>query len=204
MRPKFGSALLAGVIAIALMTSSAATAQTPARTGPHVAASSPAAASLDVAITYNGTLAGMISSSRFWMQGGGAQIEGRFYRGWGVVADIAGAHVASMNSSGVGLGLVTATFGPRYTWSRRRYRFYAQGLAGEAWGFNSVFPNPRGAETSAGSLAVLAGGGLDVALTPHLALRALEADYLRTQLPNSTDNAQNNLRLAAGLVLRLR
>jgi hypothetical protein len=102
--------------------------------------------------------------------------------------------------------MVTATFGPRYTWSPKHSRVsvYAQGLVGEAWGMNSVFPNPAGAMTTANDLAVKAGGGLNFHLTPHVALRAFEADYLRTQFPNTTNNAQNNLQLNAGFVLRFR
>jgi hypothetical protein len=46
------------------------------------------------------------------------------------------------------------------------------------------------------------GGGMNVPLTRRIAVRAFEADWLRTQLPNSTTNAQNNLRLGTGLVLR--
>jgi hypothetical protein len=138
------------------------------------------------------------------MQGGAAQIHGRFYSGLGVVADVAGAHIANINSSGVGLDLVTATFGPRYTWSRPRFSVYGQGLVGEAIGFNSIFPNPTGAMTSVNSLAVKAGGGVNVHLAPHFALRLVEADYLRTQLPNSTNDAQNNLTLGAGVILCFR
>jgi hypothetical protein len=161
--------------------------------------------SLEVAITYDATLSNLVSSSRFTLQGGSIQIHGRFYRGWGVVADIAGAHAASINSSGVGLDMVTATFGPRYTWSpaHRKLELFGQGLAGEAWGFNSVFPNAAGATPDANSLAVEAGGGMNFRLSPRLALRAFEANYLRTQMPNSTNNLQNNLRLGAGIVFRL-
>ena len=111
-----------------------------------------------------------------------------------------------MNSAGAGLDMVTATFGPRYTWSPRhaRYELFGQGLAGVANGFNSVFPNVLGAQSVANSLAVKAGGGMNLNLKRHLALRLFEADYLRTQLPNSTNNAQNSLQLGAGLVLRFR
>jgi len=42
-------------------------------------------------------------------------VEGRFWRGLGVVADVNGHHTANMHVSRVGLDLVTATFGPRYT-----------------------------------------------------------------------------------------
>jgi hypothetical protein len=51
-------------------------------------------------------------------------------------------------------------------------------------------------------LALCIGGGVNVALRHRLALRAFEADWLRTQLPDGTTNVQNNLRLGAGLVFR--
>jgi hypothetical protein len=161
---------------------------------------------LEVAFTYNATLTEQITNSRFWMQGGSAQIHGLLYRGLGVVADISGAHIANINSTGVGLDLVTATFGPRYTWTpaRSRVSVFGQGLLGIANGFNGIFPNPQGVDTTTESMAVKAGAGLNLRVTPHLSLRLAEADYLRTQLPNSTNNAQNSLQLATGLVLRFR
>jgi hypothetical protein len=165
---------------------------------------SSAAGRLDVAVTYNATLSSITSGSSFWMQGGSVELEGRFDRGLGAVADIAGTHAGNINSTGVGLDLITATFGPRYTWSRHRYDVYGQGLVGEAWGMNSIFPNQSGANTVANSMAVEAGGGLNVALSPHLALRAFQANWLRTQLPNSTNNVESNLRLGAGFAFRFR
>lgn len=169
-------------------------------------APAPRQPSLELAFTYTATASKPVNGSDFWMQGGGAQIHGQFYGGWGVVADLSGAHSANINASGVGLDLVTGTFGPRYTWTpaRGRYSLYGEGLVGEAWGMNSVFPNPAGANTVANSLAVKAGGGVNVNLARHLALRAIEAHYLRTQLPNGNANVQNNLQLGAGVVLRFR
>jgi hypothetical protein len=176
------------------------TAQAAPRTG------APALPALDAAFTYGGTLSGAISSTSFWMQGGSAQIHGRFYGGWGAVADVSGMHIADINSTGVGLDMVTATFGPRYTWSPApaRYELFGQGLVGVANGFHGVFPNPAGVQSVANSLAVKAGGGLNFNLTPHLAVRGCEIDYLRTQVPNATNNGQNNLQINAGLVLRFR
>jgi len=161
---------------------------------------------LDVAVTYSATFSDLITTSSFWMQGGSAQIHGRFYRGLGSVADIAGMHIANINSTGVGLDLVTATFGLRYTWSpsHTRYSLYGQGLVGEAFGMNSVFPGTAGATPTADSLAVKTGGGLNINVKRRIAVRAFEADYLRTQLPNSTDNVQNNLTICAGFVVRLK
>jgi hypothetical protein len=51
-------------------------------------------------------------------------------------------------------------------------------------------------------MAVLAGGGLDIPMNRHVVIRAIQGDYLRTQLPNGEGNQQNLLRLSAGIVLR--
>jgi hypothetical protein len=201
MQGKFASVHAVLAFATAMMI---AAAPSSAQTAPGTAGTSRPA--FEIAFTYDATNSLETAGSRFWMQGGAAQIHGQFYSGWGAVADLAGAHVANINSTGVGLDLITATFGPRYTWHPRhaRYALYGQGLVGEAWGMNSVFPNPAGANTTARSLAVKAGGGVNIDLARHLALRAIEAGYLRTQLPNSAGDAQNNLQLGAGIVLRLR
>jgi|HubBroStandDraft_1064217.scaffolds.fasta_scaffold05532_4 hypothetical protein len=158
----------------------------------------------DMAFTFNASSANQVTGSRFWMEGAGMQAHDRFLGGLGVVADIAGTHTSNINSSGVGLDMITATFGPRYTWHPRRQRFdlYGQGLVGEAFAFNSVFPAPQGAVTSDYGLAVLAGGGMNLRATPHLRVRVFEADWFRTQLPNTTTNVQNNLRIGAGIVFK--
>jgi hypothetical protein len=165
--------------------------------------------SLDVAITYDAMRANIVPGDTFWMQGGSAQFHGQFWRGLGVVADIAGLHTANANGAGAsgpgeGLDLVTATFGPRYTspLAHRRFAFFGQALAGEANGFHGFFPTAPGVDSSAHGLALQVGGGINLPLSRHLAIRAFEADWLRTQLPNSTTGVQNNLRLGAGLVFK--
>ncbi len=164
---------------------------------------SPTKGSLDVALVYNPLMSNVVGSNGFWMQGGSIQVHGQFWRGLGVVADVSGLHTANASASpGVGLDLVTATFGPRYTWSpqRGRYAVFGQVLAGEANGLHSVFPAAGSANDSADSLALYVGGGVNVHLKHRFALRAFEANWLRTQLPNATTNVQNNLRLGAGLI----
>lgn len=159
---------------------------------------------LYVALVYHPADANLVDGANFWMQGGSVQVEGRFWRGMGVVADVSVLHTGQMNSQDAGLDLVTATFGPRYTWSPRRGRSscFGQFLVGEVNGLNSVFPGPGSSTDTANSLAYMTGGGLNVRLRPHLSLRAFEANWLRTQLPNSTTNVQNNLRLGTGVVVR--
>jgi hypothetical protein len=166
----------------------------------------PNASSLDVAITYDAMLSNVTTGANFWMQGGSAQLHGQFWRGLGLVADVAGVHTANMSKSGVGLDLVTATFGPRYTWSTAHSRcsFFGHALGGGSFGRNSTFPAILSSVNKANSLAMQLGGGVNVSLSRRLSLRAVEADWLRSQVPDATTNVQNNLRIGAGVVIRLR
>lgn len=161
---------------------------------------------LEVAVNYNAVRANVITSDTFWTQGGSVQVHGQFWRGLGVVADIGGQHTTNINSSGVALDMVTATFGPRYTWSpaHSRYSLFGESLAGDAFAFNGLFPTASGPDTGSDSLAVKVGGGMNFSLSRHLALRAFEAYWLRIQLPNTTTNVQNNLQLGAGFVIRVK
>jgi hypothetical protein len=163
------------------------------------------AGTFSVAVTYAAGRSGLTSgTNNFWMQGGSVEISGTAWRGLGVAANVTGLHAGDI-AQGVPLSLVTTTFGPRYTWVRRRpsgrsLSFFAQGLVGEANAFRSLFPEPGAAIDSANSVAVLAGGGVDLGLRQHMSLRVVQASWLRTQLPNSTNNIQNNLVLSAGVV----
>jgi hypothetical protein len=143
----------------------------------------------------------------FNMNGGSLEIAVHAYRGLSAVADLGGEWAGSMGAAtGTGLSLSTFTVGPRYSQhfaGKRlaRYTPFVQGLVGGARGFGSIFPGTSGVNGSATSLAVLAGGGLDVRMKRYLALRPIQADYLRTTMPNGASNEQNLLRLGAGIVL---
>ena len=159
---------------------------------------------LDLAATYTAERSLKANTSQnFWLQGGSIQLGADVYRGWGIAADVTGTHAGSIGASGIPLSLVTETFGPRYRWhADRRLSLYGEGLVGEANGFRSIFPTPRGSQPEANSLATQVGGGIDYRLSNRLAIRCLDAAWSRTQLPNSTNNTQNTLRLTAGIVLR--
>jgi len=169
-------------------------------------ASEPGIHSFDVALTFNASLNNNVPGDTFWMQGASAQVCGQFWRGLGVVADVGGLHTANGNGSGVGLDLVTVAFGPRYTWRppHQRSTVFGQILAGETLGANSVFPSAAGISSGSNSLALIVGGGINIPVSRRLAVRALEADWLRTQLPNATTGVQNNLRLGAGVIFRFK
>jgi hypothetical protein len=160
---------------------------------------------LEVAVLYSPLVSNVVRADRFWMEGGSIQIDGQFWRGLGIEADISGFHAQNANNAGVGLDMVTATFGPHYRWSpaHHRYSFSGHALLGEANGFNSIFPGTGAASSSASSFALQLGGGLDLPVKHRLLLRVFEADWLRTQLPNADTDVQNSIRLAAGVGIRL-
>jgi len=139
----------------------------------------------------------------FQSQGGGVEMSLGFRRGFAVVASVNGFHT---NQSGysVPVNVVVEAAGPRYTFrplgTRHPINIFMQGLAGEANGFKGLYPNPAGPTTNASSLAVEAGGGMDISFTPHVSIRLLEGEWERTYLPNSTNNVQNTLRVGIGVV----
>jgi hypothetical protein len=169
-------------------------------------------APVDVAITYDALRANHISGDSFWMHGGAVELGAEFYRGLGIAARVEGGHVAG-TANAVPLSLVTTIFGLRYTVASHsgRYVIFGDALAGQSNGFHSLFSKGSGAvdsptagtTTSSNALAVETGGGLDLRLSRHLALRAIDARYLRTDFSNSITNIQNNLSLGAGIVFRL-
>ena len=156
---------------------------------------------VSLAITYDTLGSNLTNASRFWMQGGAAELTRGFFHGFGTTASVLGLHTAN-SGGGVPVNMVVATFGPSYRYRFRRGDFFVHGLVGEADGFSGVYPQAGGSTPSANSLAVQVGGGVDIGVMRHLALRLVQADYVRTQLPNSLSNVQNSLRLGAGIVLR--
>ena len=144
----------------------------------------------------------------FNMIGGSSEVTIHAFRALSVVADLTGERATTIGpTAGDDLSLVVFTVGPRFShrFSGGKFTPFAQGLVGAAHGFDGLFPSSGGSLAGAANgLAVLAGGGLDLTINRHLAIRAIQADYLRTQLPNGQGNEQNLLRVSAGIVLRIR
>lgn len=164
---------------------------------------------VNFAFTYTAQRGNTTGGSNFWMQGGGAQIAGTIYRGIGVVADVTATRVSKINGTGVNLTLVTTTFGPRYTWalpvsrsSSRQLRFFGEVTGGIVNGLDSAFPNPSGVQSNATGTALQVGGGADLTVSRHFALRLMQAHWVRTWMPNAYTGAQNNFTTGAGIVLR--
>jgi hypothetical protein len=165
---------------------------------------------VDVAVTYTEQYSNLVATPTFWQPGGSVELSAQVYRGLGLAANISGNTVPNAANSGIGLSIVSADFGPRYTYykpigaeHKRTIAVFGQGLIGQAWGFNSYFPMASGARSDYISFALQVGGGVDIGVSRHFAIRAFQADWFRTEFPNADTNVQNNFRVTAGVVFRL-
>jgi hypothetical protein len=142
----------------------------------------------------------------------------------GVTADVSGASLTPFSFSALGFSAGTYQhlnnylFGPTVTASVGRSAVFAHALFGEArssLGAGVGIPIIGGISTgltSANAFAMAFGGGIDIGLTRHLAIRAVQVDYLRTQfsasdalttgLSSSLGNRQNSFRYSIGIVFR--
>ena len=120
-----------------------------------------------------------------------------------VAGEFDASHANDISILGQDLTLKTFTAGPRVSLIRNRYVPFGQVLFGIAHGSDSYFPEGAGYSSTANSFAYTAGGGLDIQLNHRLAVRAFEAQFLRTGFPNGGNNAQNHLMINAGIVIKL-
>jgi peptidoglycan-associated lipoprotein len=120
-----------------------------------------------------------------------------------IAGEVIGSHANRIGTLGQNLTLVTYTAGPQLVLHPGRVDIFGQALFGLAHGSDSYFPTGTTATTSANSFALSTGGGIDIGLTEHVAIRAAQVEYLRTTLPNAMNNEQNHLILAAGIVFRM-
>ena len=137
------------------------------------------------------------------MDGGNGWVAFNFRRSLGIVGEIATQHASNISGTGANLTLTSYLAGPRYIWAHsHRFRPFAQFLLGGAHASGTLAPGSSGLTGSPNAFALIAGGGLDIGLTRHIALRALEADYYLTRFENGVNDHQNNTRLAAGVIIR--
>jgi outer membrane protein OmpA-like peptidoglycan-associated protein len=142
---------------------------------------------VDRGFTANGGFASVSFEPEYW---------------FAVAAEVNGTHANHIGPSGQDLTLLTYTAGPRMTARQARTSEFGQVMFGAAHGSDSYFPNGNTFSTKATSLAITAGGGLDIELTHRFAWRAAEVQYLHTSLPNGVNGSQNQLLVQTGLVVK--
>ena len=159
---------------------------------------------LDVSAGYSHVLANAPPgiSDDFGLQRGTVGVTFHFTPLLAATAQFTGGHANDISALGQNLTLLTYTAGPRYLYPRRRFVLFGQALFGLAHGSNSYFPLGTGYTTSDSSFAYSLGGGVDVNMTRHIAIRALDAQFLHTSLRNGSSNLQRHLVIGAGVVYK--
>ncbi len=151
------------------------------------------------------------SSSRS-LNGGGGSFMYVFNRWWGLKAELTGygsqtAHVPFQGGTLVNsANLFTYLFGPEITYRTNRVKVFGEVLVGGAHAatFFNLYQEAglTGAAPATNAFALATGGGFDVYVTKHIAIRPAQLDYLMTRFTNplTGQNSQNNFRYQAGVV----
>jgi outer membrane protein OmpA-like peptidoglycan-associated protein len=119
----------------------------------------------------------------------------------GLEAEVTGEHGNDISLLGQDLTLLTFAAGPKIHKTFGRLDPFGQVLVGGAHGSDSYFPTGTTSSPTAASFEVQAGGGLDYLISEHFSAR-IKGQYLKTMLPNGTNNEQNELIAGAGIVYR--
>ena len=141
----------------------------------------------------------------FWMPGGTGEFAFPMWGSLSGVLEVSGQRTGNISGSNVGLSLVSGMGGLRMRVPvRSRFQPYGQVLFGGVHAFDSYFPASAGraAATSDSSFVMTVGGGLDVAMSPYVLIRVVQADYYYSQLRELQGDRQHQVRLSAGIVFR--
>ena len=155
-----------------------------------------------------------------WLNGGSTSLAFNFNRYFGLVGDFGGFNETRLllqtgipptalgAYSAVQAGTVfTYLGGPRLSFRKyNRVTPFAQVLFGGIRASQeSICQACAPSLPTQSSFAMTAGGGLDVRLHHHLAIRVIQAEYMMTRFENlstGSTQAQNDIRLSTGIVLR--
>ena len=120
-----------------------------------------------------------------------------------VVAEVSSQRASDISGSGEDLTLTSYLFGPRGQWHRvcTSLRPSAQALLGGAHASGSFASNrSRDLRPRPNSFALIAGGGLDIAIDPALRDPRIGSGLLPHPVqPTVLNDRQNSLRLSAGV-----
>ena len=142
----------------------------------------------------------------FWMSGGTGEIAIPIWRNFSAVAQVNGQRTGNIPDFNVGLSLLNGLGGLRMRVpTHTLLQPYGQALFGGVHGFDSYFPAPVGKLPTSydTSFAMAIGGGVDLAVSRHIWIRAVQADYHYSELRNLQGNRQNQFRIGAGIVFRV-
>lgn len=130
-----------------------------------------------------------------------ASLAGNFNRWLGVSADFSGNYGESIDEDGFNerQRVHSYLFGPRVSVRAKKITIFGHALVGVSQLKTELTGLGQSLTFSDTSFGFAAGGGLDINLNDHLAIRAVQLDYLRTRFFEET---QNKGRVSFGIVFR--
>jgi hypothetical protein len=121
-------------------------------------------------------------------------VNGNFNDWFGITVDLAGAY---KSQSGASFSNYTYTFGPVLSLRTKKvYTPFVHALIGG----DHASAGGGGLSGSGNGFALLAGGGVDVNVSQHLAVRAAQADWMLVH--GSGGTSSKNFRISTGIVFR--
>jgi len=127
--------------------------------------------------------------------GWNTSLTGNLNNWFGIAADFSGAY---KTQNGVSFNNYTYTFGPVISYRHNEtFTPFAHFLAGGNHASASISGVGSGSDNV---FAMMFGGGLDVKASQHLALRAVQFDWLSLHSNGASDN--NNMRISTGILFR--
>ncbi len=153
---------------------------------------------------YTGTNAPPGGCGCFSLHGGAGWVGYNFKGNLALIGEVSGSDASNIEGTTGSLTLTSFLGGLRYSRHHDRLAPFGQVLLGGSHASGELTPNSTGLAGSDNGFAMTAGGGLDVKLSHHLSLRAVQADYFLTRFNNSLNDRQNNFRIGAGIVFRFR
>jgi hypothetical protein len=115
-----------------------------------------------------------------------ASVAGNFHKNIGIVGDFGGQY---KSIEGVTAHAYEYLFGPRFNYRTEKANVFVHGLFGGA--------SIGGGGESFNGYAMGIGGGVDVKVSDHVAIRVMQVDYLPTHILEAWEH---NFRLGVGIV----
>ena len=125
-----------------------------------------------------------------------------------IVGEIGDYKTSTVSSAGgASMTFMSYLFGPRFSIRRPGILTpYFQTLIGGVKGSNPFLVTNNGltgvVHTDQNAFAWTVGGGLDAAVTRHIAVRVFQAEFFYTKWPDGANNRQRSFRVETGLVFR--
>jgi hypothetical protein len=134
------------------------------------------------------------TSEGFSFNGWNASLTGNFNKYFGVAADFSGAY---KSISGVSAKVHTYTFGPVLSLNHEgTINPFVHALFGGAHASASF----EGTGSGTNGFAMMMGGGVDAKVSPRLAIRAIQADWVYYRFQGVGES--KNVRISTGVVFR--